>query len=249
MFENVNDYILQPIINAAIPFIFSIISVVITKNFQQKKGKSKRDIWIKLLNSDRYINECVQQYKKIEIPKDRWMAIAAIMGAFLGSLYYFFFLIVTIYVFNIFNFMNSWSPVYSTFIAFFSSFILTIVLKFQIGKRNKDKTLLNESGRNRSVILFVNWFIFYSLLANLFFLAIAVAQTKNFDIIINDIIVNKNLYAFSVLSLIVAIVLSKKNQRDFLNYSKILCILFKLNGKKKNIIFGIFGNISSLFFD
>lgn len=228
MFENI-DNILQAAIPAAITSIFSIIYFFITNYFKDKKKKDGRGIWIKFLNSNTYINECVQQYKRIESPKDIWMAAAMIIGSFFGSFYYFFFLIATIYVFNTFNIINSWSPVYSTLITFFSFFILTILLNLKIEKRNKDKTLLNGSGRIGSLIIFVNWYIFTSLLSTLLFLATNITQTKNFDTIINDIIINKGLYGSSVVLLFGAIVISYANHRLLLNYSKIL-----LNSKYLN---------------
>lgn len=144
------------------------------------------------------------------------------IGNFLGSFYYVFFLIVTIYFFDIFKVTNLWSPVYSTLITFFSSFILTSLLYFMIEKRNKDKTLINKSRRIGSLIIFVNWFIFTSLLFTLFIVAIIIAQTKNFDTIINDIKINTNLYGTTIVLLIGGIVISFVNHRLLLNYSKIL---------------------------
>jgi hypothetical protein len=225
MFEN-TDYILKAAIPAVITFIFSITYHFITKD---KKKKAGRDIWIELLKSNKYINEPMQKYKEIEYPKDKRMAAAMFIGYFSGSLYYFLFLIVTIYVSNIFNLMNSWSPVYSTSITFFSSFILAILLNLNIDKRNKDKTLLNETGRIGSLIIFVNEFIFFSLFATFFFMAIFIVQTGSFDIIINDIIINYKWYISSVAFLFGAVAISKKNRRDFLDYSKIL-----LNSKYLN---------------
>lgn len=215
MFENI-DNIPQAAFPAAFSFIFSISYFFITNYFKEKKKKAGRDIWIKFLNSDRYIHECVQQYKKIESPKDIWMVAAMIIGSFLGSFYYIFFLIVTLLLFNTFNGINSWSPVYPALIIFFLSFIFTIRINDRIEKRNKDKTLINESGRIGISIIFVNWFIFTSLLSAFVFLAITIAQTKNFSIIIN------NWLYVSVVLLIASIALSYKNRRDFLNYSKVL---------------------------
>jgi len=145
-----------------------------------------------------------------------------IMGIFFGSFYYFFFLIVTIFVFNTFNVINSWSPIYSTLFVFLISSILTVLLNCDIEKRNKDKTLLNASGRIGRSITFVNWFIFASILSTLLFLVINIYQTKNLDTIINDIIINKNLYLSSVIFLIGNIAFSYANHKLLLNYSKIL---------------------------
>lgn len=228
MFEKI-DNILQAGIPAAITSIFSIIYFFITNYFKDKKKKDGRGIWIKFLNSNRYINECVQQYKKIESPKDIWMGAAMIIGSFLGSFYYIFLIIATILVFNKFNLSNYWSPAYSTFIIFFSSFIFTVYFNLKIQKRNDDKTLLNESVRIGNWITFVNWFIFTSLLLVFSFLATNIAQTQNFDTVINDIVINKGLYSSSVALLIGAIVISYMNHRHLLNYSKIL-----LNSKYLN---------------
>jgi len=55
-----NKDITQAVILAVITFIFSITYFFITDYFKDKKKKVGRGIWIKLLNSNTYINECVQ---------------------------------------------------------------------------------------------------------------------------------------------------------------------------------------------
>lgn len=217
MFENIKiDDITKVAFSAAVSFIFSISYFFITNYFKEKKKKAGRDIWIKFLNSDRYINECVQQYKKIESPKDIWMVAATIIGILLGSFLYIIFIIVTLLLFNIFNGIYSWSLVYPTLFIFSLSFIATIFIKDRIEKRNKDKTLLNISRQIGSWIIFVNWFIFTSLLSAFVLLAITIAQTKNFSLIIN------NWLYVSVVLLIASIAFSYKNRRDFLEYSRVL---------------------------
>lgn len=138
------------ILTSLLPIVSSVI-VGLLNHFLKQLKKRKGDIWIKFLQSDKYISECIQHYNRTKFLDPGQHLKAETFGILSSFLLYFGILIV----FKIF-FGESWLAFsLSSLIIFLLAFYFTLIIDKQ--KLNQD--LLRNSEHIAKSIVFFSWFV------------------------------------------------------------------------------------------
>lgn len=212
----------------AIPPILASLIILLLDLLKSQLTKRKGDIWIKFLQSDKYINECIQNYKKIKSPKIIEQVKSEVMGMFACLCLYFG---ITSFLLIKFEF-NWYSFALSIVFIFLISFMYLIIMYRIIDKHKKNQQPLTYSERIARLFIFVNWFIIMGALIVLFVNPYTLYKAYPSDLDIN-------ISGFSFILFLLSIWLSFIKNREFLDEVKDL-----LNKKYFKQFFETFPKIS-----
>lgn len=164
-FNLIMDYtitIVKPLTASIVPVIAGIItSYLLTKWLKDKKDKT----WVKLLNSDKYIEECRREYEKIKVFGEKKSPIFSVYGTLLGSFGHLLILFCTLLIFSIFRKIDLFVLVFvsSALIIFLIAFLIGLYINHRIDKIKsawkKNIKLLDISEKINESEQISNWII------------------------------------------------------------------------------------------
>ncbi|MCK4476726.1 MAG: hypothetical protein KAU16_08375 [Methanophagales archaeon] len=123
-------YIVGGVVIAVVAFL---IKRILTKGSERRERKKRRKMWIKLLRSNKFVNECISRFEKIGSSEEGRTILLKFISGFLGGFTPIgLFLLLNGYLGDIWL-----SMAYSTLIIFFPVYLLIILIGRYIVKSGR----------------------------------------------------------------------------------------------------------------